>query len=512
MNLANHLRFPFFSGRVPLPNPAIPPHAPSQKKRRKWWLWSLLGLGGAGALFVFLSKNAPSNSLLLGGQPPLTAQVTLAPFLREVVERGEVASSSNVEIRCQVQSKLTGGTPIIQIVPEGTYVKKGEFLVKLDDSSLRSDLLQQQISTNSTRALMVEARTDYEASKLALEEYESGTFRQEEGVLISERFVATENVRRAEEYLRYSERLAAKGYVTEVQLEADRFAVEKARKELENSKTKLEVLHRYTKQKNLNRLKANVETAQARLRSRENSYELDLEREKTLQDQIAKCVITAPNSGQVVYANPPSGEPLVAEGRLVRERQVLIRLPDPKRMQVIARVSESRIDKVKPGMRAKIRLDAFTNTELTGTVRSVSEYPLPAASLYSSIKEYGAEVTIDAPPHGVRSGMTAQVAIQVEQRENALQVPVQAVLERGKRFFCLVADNDLEAREVSIGSANEQSVVIEKGLTAGEQVVLAPQIYESQVHLPEAEPRSPSLAPALEKPAKLAEASRPHRR
>ena len=51
-----------------------------------------------------------------------------------------------------------------------------------------------------------------------------------------------------------------------------------------------------------------------------------------------------------------------------------------------------------------------------------------------------------------------------------------------------------------------------QGVIAFLIIVLAPQIYESQVHLPEPEPRSPSLAPALEKPAKLAEASHPHRR
>jgi len=85
-------------------------------------------------------------------------------------------------------------------------------------------------------------------------------------------------------------------------------------------------------------------------------------------------------------------------------------------MQVIARINESRIDKVKVGMRAKIRLDAFANSELTGVVRTVSEYPLPALSVYSTTKEYGAEVYIDETPTGVRCGMTAQVAIEVQRK------------------------------------------------------------------------------------------------
>lgn len=464
--------------------------------------------GCTGAYFLLPKKTPASNKSALPSAP-LTIAAASSQFLQEVLERGEVGSSSNVEIRCQVQSRVLTGTPIIQIVPEGSYVKEGDFLVKLDDSGIQADVVQQQIACNSSRALEVEARTDFEAAKLALEEYESGTFLQDRGVLEGDKFVAQENVRRAEEYLRYSFKLAERGYVTDVQLEADRFAVEKARKELENASTKLSVLHRYTKSKTINRLKANVETAEARLRARENSHNLDEDRLKNLEDQLAKCVINATTSGQVVYANLPTGDPLIAEGKPVRERQIIIRLPDPKRMQVTARINESRIDKVRIGMQSKIRLDAFPNIVLTGSVRSVSEYPLPALTPYSSVKEYGAEVTIDEPPQGVRSGMTAQVAIEVERRENVLQVPVQAVLERGKRFFCIVdSGGELVAKEVQVGSANEQYVIISEGLEDGEQVILAPQSYEAKVSLPDVAAKDEPSRAIPTKPVKVADNSR----
>ncbi len=473
---------------------------PTRPVRKIVWIASLFALCAAAAM-LNSKKAAPTRKSTLPAAPMSVAAAS-APFLQEVIERGEVGSSSNVEIRCQVQSKALTGTPIIQIVPEGTYVQEGDFLVKLDDSGLQADLVQQQIACNSSRALEVEGRTDFEAAKLALEEYQSGTFLQDEGLVEGERFVARENMRRAEEYLRYSLRLAERGYVTDVQLEADRFSVEKARKELENSTKKLEVLHRYTRTKTVNRLKANVETAEARMRARENSHNLDEERLKSLEDQLSKCVITAPTSGQVVYANLPTGDPIIAEGKPVRERQIIIRLPDPKRMQVVARINESRIDRVRVGMPSRIRLDAFPNTVLIGTVRSVSEYPLPAASPYSTVKEYGAEVTIDEAPPGARSGMTAQVSIEVERQESALQIPVQSVLERGKRLFCIVDNGEeLTAREVRVGSANEQSVVIAEGLDAGEQVVLAPQSYEDKVDLPKVTAKKdPAKAAPLKAP------------
>lgn len=455
--------------------------------RRRPLIFGAIPLVFLGIALVASGHSRKHKTWNASATPPVVGQAVAGPFLQEVVERGEVESSSNVEIRCMVQSRSAAGSAIIQIVPEGTYVKEGDFLVKLDDSGLQAELVMQQIASNTSRAAVVEGQADFDATKLALQEYESGIFRQEEGNLESDQFVAKENLRRAEEYLRYSERLAARGYVTEVQLEADRFAVEKARKELDASTTKLEVLHRYTKVKTLNKLKADVETTEARLKSKENSHKLDLDRQKMLEDQLANCVIKAPNSGQVVYANPPSGEPLIAEGKLVRERQIIIRLPDPKRMQVTARVNESRIDRVKKGMTARIRLDAFPDQELNGTVRDISEYPLPAASAYSTMKEYAAEIDIHEPPPGVRSGMTAQAAIEVAKIDRAVQVPLPAVLERNKRFFCLVTqDGELTAQEVSVGPANEQTVVINDGINEGDQVLLAPQSYEGSVTLPEA--------------------------
>lgn len=481
----------------------------ASKPRFQKWIGALALIAVCAGAYSLLPKKASISNKSTLPSGPLTIAAASSQFLQEVLERGEVGSSSNVEIRCQVQSKVLTGTPIIQIVSEGTYVKEGDFLVKLDDSGIQADVVQQQIACNSSRALEVEARTDFEAAKLALEEYERGTFLQDLGVLEGDRFVAQENMRRAEEYLRYSLKLAERGYVTDVQLEADRFAVEKARKELDNASTKLSVLHRYTKTKTTNRLKANVETAEARLRARENSHKLDEDRLKSLEDQLAKCLINANTSGQVVYANLPTGDPLIAEGKPVRERQVIIRLPDPKRMQVTARINESRIDKVRVGMQSKIRLDAFPNTVLTGSVRSVSEYPLPALTPYSSVKEYGAEVTIDEPPQGVRSGMTAQVAIEVERKENVLQVPVQAVLERGKRFFCIVdSGGELVAKEVRVGSANEQYVIISEGLEDGEQVILAPQSYENKVLLPDVAAKEEPSRSVPGKPMKVAENSR----
>jgi len=161
----------------------------------------------------------------------------------------------------------------------------------------------------------------------------------------------------------------------------------------------------------------------------------------------------------------------------VRERQVIIRIPDESRMRVVAKVHESRISAVQPGLPASVVLDAVPEMELRGRVVSVSDYPIPSYSVYMShIKEYEVEIDIEDPPDGLRPGMTAQVNVLVEQIDEAVQIPINAVLERQGRFFCAVprSDGSLETREILVGSSNEDLLVVLSGLSGGETVVMQP--------------------------------------
>jgi multidrug efflux pump subunit AcrA (membrane-fusion protein) len=191
---------------------------------------------------VMTARNAARHT----GQI-LTAEVKRDAFSHEVVERGTIDSSHNVEVRCEVRSRSQNGTPILEIVEEGTHVKEGDFLVRLDDSLLQADLVQQQIVVQNSDAAMIQAETVVETSILARQEYENGTYKQEVEEVQSLVFVAEENLRRAEEYYRYSLRLASKGYVTNIQLEAYMFAVYKAMKERAVPNTTRVVLINFTK-------------------------------------------------------------------------------------------------------------------------------------------------------------------------------------------------------------------------------------------------------------------------
>lgn len=420
-----------------------------------------------------------------------TTPVKVGEFIEEIKGSGEVESSSNAIVRCEVRTYTTG-VAILQVVDEGTYVNKGDFLMRLDDSVLQLRRVVRQIDLNTSRAELAQAKADLESANLALEEYQSGTFLQQQMELRNSEFVAAEELRRAEEYLRHSEELAERGYVSTVQLEADRFAVEKAKKARDVSRMKLEVYRTYSREKMLNQLQAAIETATSRLTAAEQTHAVKLSRMEAIEEQIQKCTITAPTSGQVVYAkNPvPEGEPLIEPGKLVREMQDLIRLPDPKRMQVTALVNESRIERIKAGMPVRINIDALPDLRLAGEVAKVGEFPMPQASAYAVyIKNYPATITIQDPPDSLRAGMTAEIAIRTKKQENAVMIPNHAVVQRTNRFFCLVPhpdENRIEFREIEIGGANDQNVLVETGLDPSERVVVGPEAYLDKAALPSA--------------------------
>jgi HlyD family secretion protein len=423
-------------------------------------------------------------------------------FVHDVVERGEVESSANVNVVCEVQSQNAEGVRIIEIVAEGTLVKTGDFLVKLDDAVLRTDRAKQLIDVSTSEAALAEAQNDLEALRIAKQEYEEGTFKQEEAELESELLVAEENIRRAESCLKYSEKMWARGYIDRAKFEADQFAVEKYRKELDVAQIKLDVLRNFTKAKTVKEHETDIRTAETKVNAERAKHQVELEKLAHIEKQLEKCTIKAPIDGQVVYAEMErwrsNADNAIRPGTRVREQQVIIRLPDPKKMQVKARISEARVDRVKADMKVKIELDALPGLVLEGRVKKVNPYPSSDNWFNANVKEYATFVEISDPPEALRPGMSAHVAIRVETLSEALQVPVQAVVERGDKFYCLVRDpqGKLAAREVLIGSTNEKFLVIREGLSEGQEVVMNPRAHLEEVGLPAVDVETPKIETA----------------
>lgn len=470
----------------------LPKNRDFDRRRGISWFAVVTGL-------VFISAAAgatvwlkPWEAFSDAANVPLTTVAFVDNFQHMVTERGEVESSSNAEVRCEVAARNFGSgssTTILEIVPEGTYVKKGDLICRLDASALENERNQQQIIVIQSESAVAQATANLQSAEIARQEYLEGTFKVEESTFEAEIAVEEENLRRAQDYAEHSKELFAKGYVTKLQLEADLFAVINAQTELENGKTKLHSLREYTKPKMLSQLDADIEVQKANLEQQNKTLSLDREKLKTIEEEILKCEVRAPVDGQVVYANERSrrggSEVVIEQGAPVKEQQPIVRLPDPTQMQVRAKINEARINRVRPGLGAIIHVDAYPNLELRGSVTKVEDYA-DSSSWWSNVKEYAAVVRIQNPPEGLRPGLTAEVQIQVEFLPEVLQVPVQAVVEHGGKHYCFLQNGEqLESRPVTIGSTNDKHVVIKDGLKADEIVMLNPRKYQDKWDLPD---------------------------
>ena len=276
---------------------------------------------GSGQYFTRVSSSALDSAL--------TLTVGRGELLITVTEDGSLESASNLDIKCQV----AGGSSILWIVPDGSEVKAGDRLVELDASALDESINQQRIVYEKARSTKIQAEKTFEVAKLAVREYLEGTYKkemQDADALIT---ISMENLRSAQNSLEHGERMFRKGYVSNLELEGQRFAVERAQLELDSARTARDVLVNFSRAKMLQDLESQRDTAEATMKSELAAFDLEELRLKRLEGQLAQCTITAPTDGMVVYANEQMGrggqqQSGIEEGAAVRERQTILKLPD----------------------------------------------------------------------------------------------------------------------------------------------------------------------------------------
>ena len=420
---------------------------------------------------------------------PLLHEVQKGPFDHIVLEQGEIESSSNNEVKCEVKGRGGSGTPILTLITEGTIVKKGDKLCQLDSSGLEQDAKNQRIVVSTVESNLISSEAAVSKAAIAKQEYLEGTYITEQKAILSEIALAQQGLRKAELSLQSAERLAAKGTLKALQIESEQFAVQNAQSSLESAQGRLRVLDKLTKEKMLVQLNSDIETARAKLESDKSTLVEEKEKLEEIKAQVKACTVLAPADGQVVYANKQGGRGsndfVVAAGVLVQEQKTIFLLPDPTRMQVKAKVNESRITLIRDGMPVKINVGATAN-ELLGQVIKVNKYAEQTSSWGSTVKEYLVLVKIINPPEEIRTGMTAEVRIFVEQIPDAIQVPVHAVYETKKHHFVLVQKGkEWETREIKIGATNDKFVTVGEGITPQEMVVLDPRNHLDKMKIPE---------------------------
>lgn len=137
------------------------------------------------------------------------------------------------------------------------------------------------------------------------------------------------------------------------------------------------------------------------------------------------------------------------------------------------RVSLDQVDivKIKPGMNAKISLDAYANSTFTGTVSSVSPTPVESSNVVS----YTAKILMPSIDREVYSNMSATVQIIITEKNDVLIIPTKAIKSDKWKTYVQVlngigANATTIQTEVTLGTTDDASVEIVSGVTAGQKL------------------------------------------
>jgi len=195
------------------------------------------------------------------------------------------------------------------------------------------------------------------------------------------------------------------------------------------------------------------------------------------ENSIQKMTIKAPMKGIVVMAsivrNGEFGQ--IREGDQVNAGQPFVSIVDPSSMVLNANVNQVDAERLRLGMKAAIRLDAYPDVNLPGTLTGVGAMSKESTFRATYVGEIPIRVRIDRlDPHLIPE-LTGSATVVVNSESNALVAPRTAVVDEGGNEFVMVKDADTwRKKQVQVGLESFTSVAIHSGLQQGDTIALQP--------------------------------------
>lgn len=229
-----------------------------------------------------------------------------------------------------VASKVEGLATILEIVPDGSIVKKGDVICTLDSAALKDQLINQRIATKSAEANFLNAKLIREVAELAVREYKEGDFVMQLTDAEGDIMIAKAELALAEDELK-----AVKVHGPALPIKRAEVAALRARFALEKAEGRKRLLREYTSERKIKELDSAVKKAHTDELARQASWELEVAKERKLERQITNSTLTAPIDGRLRYHLMPAMVGAMRDkfrkGVAVREGQVLFSIEPPDR-------------------------------------------------------------------------------------------------------------------------------------------------------------------------------------
>ncbi|MBI96667.1 hypothetical protein CL656_05935 [bacterium] len=179
-----------------------------------------------------------------------------------------------------------------------------------------------------------------------------------------------------------------------------------------------------------------------------------------INSEINKRVITAPFNGLITKID-------IDEGEIAFSNTEIVEVISEGNFEITANIPESDIAKIKIGDSASFDLDALSSDLIfEAEVVKISE----SANLIEGVPVYEVLLQITSDTNLVKSGMTANIDILTDKRENVLFIPSRAVTD--SKVKILLENGMIEQREIKTGLKSfDAKIEVTSGLEEGEKVI-----------------------------------------
>ncbi len=393
----------------------------------------------AGSLLIILFLVR----MLVAGGPADASDITVTPvrgeFLVTVTTTGELQAKNSIQIVGPENARSANiwQMKISNLIPEGTEVKKGDFVAELDKSEITGKLKESQLSVQKLEAQYQQTRLD---STLTLS--------QARDELV--------NLKYAEEEKRII--LEQSAYEAPAMQRQAQLDLERA-------------------QRNTEQATKNYETKRQQSIAKMEVAGADLQKERQRLDLYKKTTdeftINAPANGMVVYAREWSGKKKIVGSTINPWEPTVATLPDLREMESITYITEIDIQKIALKQPVKLKLDADPNKSLTGTVTSVANIGEQRPN--SDAKVFEVRIKVTESDTTLRPSMTTSNEILVARLDSVLHIPLECIQTEDSTTYVYRKDGGSVVRQqVRLGIINENAAVILEGVGEEDEIYLSP--------------------------------------
>ncbi|MCL6266323.1 efflux RND transporter periplasmic adaptor subunit [Flagellimonas myxillae] len=381
-------------------------------------------------LFSFFSSGSEDNV-------SVTTKVKKGVFLDEVVISGEAQSTSLKKINgpTDIRKYRLNNVKIQDLIPEGTVIKKGDYVGRLDPSELNGQIIDAQLNLENAQSKFTQEQLDTTL-----------TLKQERTAIKDLEFTLAED--RLE-----LERSVYEPPSTIKQLE---IKIERAKRDLKEKKEDYQIKKRKAIAKMVE-----VGTEVSKIQKQ-------LEDLTTLQRSFT---IRSDANGMVTYAKNWDGSKRKVGSSISPWDPTIATLPDLTKMESKTYANEVDIRKIIKEQEVSIGFDAFPEVTISGVVTNVAN--VGEKKRGSDINLFQVLIKFNETNDNIRPGMTTSNKILIGKEEDVLIVPLEAIFSKDSISYVYTKSGlSVVKKEVELGSSNVDEVVVQKGLEENDIVYL----------------------------------------